>query len=117
ALPRVVVYFRNPTMTPQRKHCPRFPRWHFSIPIIGPLVSQYAALVAGLILVFAAGFDGKRFSFFAYPAAAIALLGTSLGIPTLQNVPMLPNDVIPIVIAIGLFFLGALLCRGGSAAR
>jgi len=58
------------------------------IPWIGPWVSSYAAGVAGLLLIIAAGVSSWRMSLFAYPAAAIALCGAALGIPAV-HVPML----------------------------
>lgn len=51
------------------------------IPIVGAMVSGIPAGVAGLVLVVLGLFRGWKMSLFALPAAAIILLGSSLGIP------------------------------------
>jgi serine/threonine protein kinase len=53
------------------------------IPLVGQYLSSFNAGIAGLVLIFLGLFRGWKMSLFAYPAAAIMLLGPSLGLPAL----------------------------------
>ena len=57
------------------------------IPLVGPYLSSFNAGLAGLVLIFLGLFRGWKMSIFAYPAAALILLGASFGIPALISVP------------------------------
>ena len=71
------------------------------IPFVGNLVSSWYAGLAGLTLVVLGLFSGWRMSLFAIPAAALMLLGSSLGIP---GGPLAGAGIGLVVAVVGYFF-------------
>ena len=78
-------------------------------PILGGLFYNFNSLIAGLILVCSVIVMGWRMSIFVLPAAFIALLGASLGIPELFPIPHM--HVMSALIGIGMFVVGIVFGR------
>jgi len=85
------------------------------LPVIPPevlkLVSSFGAGVGGLILIVSSFYGGVRIALFAVPAAAIAILGPSLGLPAFGG---LDPSLAPSIVGLGLMAAGVLLARSRS---
>lgn len=58
-----------------------------AIPVVGKYLSSFNAGAAGLVLVVLGMFRGWKMSLFALPAAAVMVLGPTLGIPAIIPLP------------------------------
>jgi len=77
-------------------------------PHIRVILSSINALLAGLILVITSPFRGVMMTFFVVPAAAIILLGKSLGLP---DIGPISADYASLAVGGGLIVLGLLFGR------
>ncbi len=82
------------------------------LPLVGRWLSGYGCGVAGLLLVLSAGVSSWKMSLFAYPVAAIALCGATLGVPALAGVSA---EWISIAIAATLFVVGVFVSYDPAA--
>lgn len=80
-----------------------------SVPIVGRYFDSLNAGLAGLMLLFTSLFRGWKISVFLLPAAVIALLGPSLGVPGIDVIG--GAYVSSAAIAIGLAVVGVLFAR------
>jgi len=80
-----------------------------AIPVVGKYLSSFNAGIAGLVLVVLGMFRGWKMSLFALPAAAVMVLGPTLGfIPTFPVFPTVHMTSLAAGLVIGAvgFFVG-----------
>ena len=85
------------------------------IPFVGELFNSFAPGIAGLFLIISAFVSGARMSWFAIPAALVALFGANFGVP---GIPAIGGaDTTCAAIGLGLLVAGFVLVRGDHAHR
>src|SRR5262245_1703380 len=77
------------------------PTTDLAIPLVGRYLSSFNAGVAGLVLVVLGMFRGWKMSLFALPAAAVMVLGPTLGLPDLLSLSTVHVTSLAMGLAIG----------------
>ena len=85
------------------------------IPFVGELFNSFASGIAGLFLIISAFVSGARMSWFAIPAALVALFGANFGVPGIPAVG--GADTTSAAIGLGLLVAGFVLVKGDHAHR
>jgi serine/threonine protein kinase/membrane protein implicated in regulation of membrane protease activity len=80
------------------------------VPAISNLFRDFNPGIAGLLLIVSSFFAGWRLTLFVVPAAAIIVLGRSLGIPGYE--PYVPAEWSSLVVGLAIAGLGVLYSRG-----